>query len=47
MLMLQQEVRQLKNMCSKIENQGKQKVLLIGKKNKVEKVNGGNKLTNF
>ncbi len=39
MLMLQKEIRQLKNKCSRIENQGKQRVLLIGRKKKVE-VNG-------
>jgi hypothetical protein len=38
MLMLQQEVRQLKNRCSKIENQGKQIVLLTRrKKNNLKK----------
>ncbi len=32
MLMLQQKVKQLKNKCSRIENKGKQRVLLIGRK---------------
>ncbi len=32
MLMLQQEVRQLKNRCSRIEHQGEQKMLLTWKK---------------
>ncbi len=41
MLMLQQEVKQLMNMCSRIENQGKQRVLLIGEKKMAKEVNGG------
>jgi hypothetical protein len=36
MLMLQQEVRQLKNMCSRIDSQGKQIVILTRRKKKVE-----------
>ncbi len=32
MLMLHQEVKQLKNRYSRIENQGKQKMLLTGRK---------------
>jgi hypothetical protein len=34
MLMLQQEVGQLKNKCSRIESQGKQRVLLTKRKKK-------------
>ncbi len=44
--MSQQEVRQLKNMCSRIENQRKQRVLLTRRKKMVEKVNGGDNSTN-
>jgi hypothetical protein len=31
----------VKNRCSRIEGQGKQRMLLIGKRRMVEKVNGG------
>ncbi len=37
MLMLQQEVKQLKNKCSKIESQGKQIMLLTGREERFKK----------
>ncbi len=44
--MLQQEVRQLKNTYSRIKNQRKQRVSLIGRKKKIQKINGGDNSTN-
>jgi hypothetical protein len=37
----------MKNMCSRIESQGKQRMLLTRREKKVEKINGTNNSTNL